>query len=96
MQKSKYIFKNAYKDDDNALIAYHIHKSFKRGGKQKLLLGKYHDAVESVSMNVKRGEIYGLAGHNGAGKSTTLGVITGAVKMDKPGYRIFANTKRSK
>lgn len=59
-------------------------------------MGKYHDAVESVTMNVKRGEIYGLAGHNGAGKSTTLGVITGAVKMDKPGYRIFENTKRSK
>lgn len=34
-------------------------------------------AVRGVSFSAKRGEIFCLLGHNGAGKSTTLGVLTG-------------------
>ena len=37
------------------------------------------DALKGISFELKRGEIYGLLGHNGAGKSTTLGVILGMV-----------------
>lgn len=37
------------------------------------------DALKGVSFEVKRGEIYGLLGHNGAGKSTTLGIILSMV-----------------
>ena len=48
-----------------------LHKSF--GGKPAL-----HD----VSFTVARGEIHGLLGHNGAGKSTTLGIILGMVMPD--------------
>ena len=33
------------------------------------------DALKGISFEVDRGEIYGLLGHNGAGKSTTLGII---------------------
>ena len=36
-------------------------------------------ALKDVSFRVERGEIYGLLGHNGAGKSTTLGIILGMV-----------------
>ena len=39
-------------------------------------------ALEGVSFSVKEGEIYGLLGHNGAGKSTTLGIILGMVAPD--------------
>ena len=45
-----------------------LHKSF--GGKPALI---------DVSFSVARGEIHGLLGHNGAGKSTTLGIILGMV-----------------
>lgn len=48
-----------------------LHKSF--GGKP---------ALDDVSFNVARGEIHGLLGHNGAGKSTTLGIILGMVMPD--------------
>ena len=49
-----------------------LHKSF--GGRP---------ALQDVSFQVERGEIHGLLGHNGAGKSTTLGIILGMVEPDQ-------------
>lgn len=40
-------------------------------------------ALRDVSFTVERGEIHGLLGHNGAGKSTTLGIILGMVEPDE-------------
>ena len=45
-------------------------------------------ALEGVSFRVEEGEIYGLLGHNGAGKSTTLGIILGMVAPDSGEARI--------
>jgi ABC-2 type transport system ATP-binding protein len=39
-------------------------------------------ALRDVSFRVAKGEIHGLLGHNGAGKSTTLGIILGMVAPD--------------
>jgi ABC-2 type transport system ATP-binding protein len=39
-------------------------------------------ALRDVSLQVHRGEIYGLLGHNGAGKSTTFGIMLGQVYPD--------------
>ena len=36
-------------------------------------------AVDDLSLQVPAGEIYGLLGHNGAGKSTTIGMMLGQV-----------------
>ena len=36
-------------------------------------------AVEDLNLHVPRGEIFGLLGHNGAGKSTAIGVMLGQV-----------------
>lgn len=36
-------------------------------------------AVDSLSLHVPAGEIYGLLGHNGAGKSTAIGMMLGQV-----------------
>lgn len=38
------------------------------------------EALKHVSFDVKRGEVVGLIGHNGAGKSTILKVISGILK----------------
>ncbi|MFC7338150.1 ABC transporter ATP-binding protein [Haloferula chungangensis] len=40
-------------------------------------------ALEDVSFHVDEGQIYGLLGHNGAGKSTSLGIILGMVEPDR-------------
>ena len=36
-------------------------------------------AVEDLTLSVPRGEIFGLLGHNGAGKSTAIGMMLGQV-----------------
>ena len=33
-------------------------------------------AVDKVSISIKKGEIYGLIGENGAGKSVMIGILT--------------------
>ena len=49
-------------------------------GLQKKFAGK--PALKNVGFSVKEGEIFGLLGHNGAGKSTTLGILLGMVAPD--------------
>ncbi|HSI12858.1 MAG TPA: ABC transporter ATP-binding protein [Chthoniobacter sp.] len=39
-------------------------------------------ALHDLTLEVRRGEIFGLLGHNGAGKSTTLGILLGQVFPD--------------
>lgn len=39
-------------------------------------------ALHPLTLDVRRGEIFGLLGHNGAGKSTTFGVTLGQVRPD--------------
>ena len=38
--------------------------------------------VDHLSFSVGKGEVFGLVGHNGAGKSTTIGMILGLKKPD--------------
>src|SRR5918994_1310021 len=46
------------------------------------LTKRYGDrlAVDSVSLTVRRGEVYGFLGPNGAGKTTTLRILLGLVR----------------
>ncbi len=37
-------------------------------------------ALESLTLEVAQGEVFGLLGHNGAGKSTTFGLILGQLR----------------
>lgn len=39
-------------------------------------------AVDGLSLEVRRGEVFGLLGPNGAGKSTTIGMAVGLVEPD--------------
>ncbi len=49
-------------------------------------------AVEDLSLSVKPGEIYGFVGHNGAGKSTTIKAIVGALGFDSGEILINGNS----
>ena len=57
-------------------------------------LKKYYGkarGVEDVSLNIKKGEIYGFIGPNGAGKSTTIRTIMGLI--NKTSGTIYVNGK---
>lgn len=49
------------------------------------------EALKNVSFDVKRGEVVGLIGHNGAGKSTILKVISGILKPSEGGVTVRGN-----
>ena len=44
---------------------------------RKIFAGRM--AVDDLTLSVPNGEIYGLLGHNGAGKSTAIGMMLGQV-----------------
>ena len=46
-------------------------------------------AVNQLSLSIKSGEIYGLLGPNGSGKTTTLGMILGIIEPDSGTYNWF-------
>ena len=53
--------------------------------KIKNLTKKYSDkcAVDNLSLEIGRGEIYAFIGHNGAGKTTTLKAAMGILSFDE-------------
>ena len=72
-------------DQEIILEAAHLSKSF--GGKP---------ALRELSFSVRRGEIFGLLGHNGAGKSTALGIFLGMVAPDGGEARIGGESVQRK
>jgi ABC-2 type transport system ATP-binding protein len=58
-------------------------------------------AVDSVSFEVRPGEIYGLLGPNGAGKTTSISMISGLLKPDAgeifvAGHSFWSDPRRAK
>ncbi|WP_026584223.1 ATP-binding cassette domain-containing protein [Bacillus sp. J33] len=51
-----------------------------------------HKALNRVSIEIKRGMIYGLIGENGAGKSTFMRTIMGLITIDEGDIELFGET----
>lgn len=49
-------------------------------------------AAKDINIKVRRGEIYGLIGRNGAGKTTIMRMITGLTMPTKGSYALFEKT----
>uniref|UniRef100_A0A7J3ZIF2 ABC transporter ATP-binding protein n=1 Tax=Fervidicoccus fontis TaxID=683846 RepID=A0A7J3ZIF2_9CREN len=62
-----------------ALIASNLYKTFK--GKVK--------ALQGLSLAIREGEVYGLVGPNGSGKTTALRIIATLLKPDSGKVQIF-------
>lgn len=50
-------------------------------------------ALDNLSLEIQAGEIYGLLGANGAGKSTTLNLLLGFLKPDTGTITLSGNTQ---
>lgn len=50
------------------------------------------DACRDISISIRKGEIYGLIGRNGAGKTTIMRMISGLSKPTSGSYSLFGKT----
>ena len=67
------------------LKTYNISKKYKK-----------NLVVDNVSISVKRGDIYGFIGQNGAGKTTIMKMITGLVNPSEGYIEIFKEVEKNK
>ena len=51
-------------------------------------------AVDDLSMEVRRGHVYGLLGPNGSGKTTTMGMLLGLLRPTAGSFRLFGSAAR--
>ena len=68
-------------NDDLVLSLHHVTSGYHEGGRFRK--GSYHEVLHDVSFDVRHGEIRGLVGEAGTGKSTLARTILGMVKPDQ-------------
>ena len=51
-------------------------------------------AVDGLSLEVRRGHVYGLLGPNGSGKTTTMGMLLGLVRPTSGSFTLFGQNGR--
>jgi len=69
----------------------------------KNLVKKYggNVAVDDLSLTIEKGKVYGFLGRNGAGKSTTMNIITGYIgatsgSVSINGHDIYKESEEAK
>ena len=72
---------NASGESDYAVVVDGLVRDF---GKKKALV----HAVRGISFHIKRGELFGLVGPDGAGKTTTLRMIAGLIDRTQGNVRV--------
>jgi ABC-2 type transport system ATP-binding protein len=69
-----------------ALLVEHATKRFKVDRRKPPVV-----AVDDVSIRLERGEIYGLLGANGSGKSTFIRLVSGLLTLDAGRVEVFGH-----
>ena len=69
-----------------ALLVDHATKRFRVDRRKPPVV-----AVEDVSVRIERGEIYGLLGANGSGKSTFIRLVSGLLTLDAGRVEVFGH-----
>ena len=68
-------------NNDLVLSFSHVTSGYREGGRFRK--GTYHEVLHDVTFDVRHGEILGLGGESGTGKSTLARTILGMVQPDK-------------
>ena len=55
------------------------------------LIKEYTDirAIDNITLEIKKGEFFGLLGQNGAGKTTIIGILTGLINRTSGEVKLF-------
>jgi ABC-2 type transport system ATP-binding protein len=69
-----------------ALLVDHATKRFKVDRRKPPVV-----AVDDVSIRIERGDIYGLLGANGSGKSTFIRLVSGLLTLDEGRVEVFGH-----
>src|SRR3972149_5773509 len=69
-----------------ALLVEHVTKRFLVGRKRKSVT-----AVKDISLRIRRGEIYGVLGANGSGKSTFIRLVSTLLTLDTGKVEVFGH-----
>ncbi len=69
-----------------ALLVDHVTKRFMVGRKKKPVM-----AVDDVSLRIERGEVYGILGANGGGKSTLIRLVSTLLTLDTGRVEVFGH-----
>ncbi|KAM9005576.1 ATP-binding cassette sub-family A member 10-like isoform X1 [Sarcophilus harrisii] len=83
-------------DEKPIIIASCLRKEYEGKKKSCFSKGKKKVATRNISFCVKKGEILGLLGHNGAGKSTCIRMITGDTRPTAGKVILKKNTTQQK
>ena len=70
-------------NSEYALVTENISKTYKS-----------HLVLDKVSMNVRKGDIYGFVGENGAGKTTIIRVVTGLIFANSGTFKLFGVSEK--
>lgn len=52
---------------------------------------KNNRGIDNITLQVRRGDVYGFFGPNGAGKTTVMKIVTGLIKADRGRARLFGH-----
>lgn len=74
---------------DSVIVAEHLSKIFRDFWRRPKVA-----AVQDVSFEVRRGEVFGLLGPNGSGKSTTIKMILGLLHPTRGRLRVLGRSPR--
>lgn len=74
------------RDGVPALLVEHLTKRFVIGRKRKSVV-----AVNDITLTIRRGEIYGVLGANGSGKSTFIRLVSTLLTLDEGKVEVFGH-----
>ena len=81
--------------DNTAIALYDLQKTFKSRHGCCWARSRSFTAVDGLNYHIESGQVWVLLGHNGAGKSTTIGMLTGLTAPSGGEAEIFGNSIRA-